>query len=429
MYNLSPCIRLVNGYKSAVIYDSVDKKIYEISKDVGKLIIQNKNVSSKEHFEKLCRREFKNHLFKKDDFKKLVLNIFENKLYVRTCDISSIPEFKFDILPSEKPSRSKIEITGKCNFSCKHCYASGGPNLHQISKVKIISLIEELHLLGVKFVQFTGGEPLLNIHLRDYLSKALSFSMQVKIATNGSLLNDATIKFLMDNNIEIQISLYGITEESYLKIGCSKEQFRTIFKNVEKIASINQDLLSLTHTLNSTSIDETDKLINYMKGLNVEMILGRPYKVGRAASNWAALKTLFANKGYSVPYFVEKTTDNIYEPSFRCTACKVNSIDILYDGSVSICVLIRKNDMTLGNIYDSKLSDIWDSKQRKYLSSIFVDEIPICCSCEYKYLCGGGCMAGAYSLVGMVDEPFPYCRSQESRIRKYYKNIFGIQDF
>ena len=63
------------------------------------------------------------------------------------------------------------------------------------------------------------------------------------------------------------------------------------------------------------------------------------------------------------------------------------------------------------------------------LSSIFVDEIPICCSCEYKYLCGGGCMAGAYSLVGMVDEPFPYCRSQESRIRKYYKNIFGIQDF
>jgi radical SAM protein with 4Fe4S-binding SPASM domain len=285
-------------------------------------------------------------------------------------------------------------------------------------------MIKELYGLGVEHVEFTGGEPLLSADLKDYIKCALSYSMKPRVATNGTLLDDNIIDFFMENNIQIQVSLHGAIRQTIHKGVRKNTQNSRVITNIEKIAKRRPELLFITHTISKDSTNSIRDFIAYVKSLNAGCILGRPFKVGRAVTNWDSIK-VFCRKIADQCFVDDTKHENMH---FRTTPCNVNSLNILYNGDASTCVLLRKKDAILGNVYTSGLSDIWDTSRRKCLSSIRVDDIPICSSCEYKFICGGGCMAGSYSLVGKIGEPFPYCTFQRKKIKSYYKEKYNITD-
>ena len=53
-----------------------------------------------------------------------------------------------------------IELTNRCNLSCKHCYGlfKGNKDLNKSAFLKILSELKELNC---KLINFSGGEPLL----------------------------------------------------------------------------------------------------------------------------------------------------------------------------------------------------------------------------------------------------------------------------
>lgn len=56
-----------------------------------------------------------------------------------------------------------LEITGRCQLECQHCYAESGPSgTHgAMSTVDWLRVLDQAAALGVQTVQFIGGEPTL----------------------------------------------------------------------------------------------------------------------------------------------------------------------------------------------------------------------------------------------------------------------------
>ncbi|PWW64179.1 radical SAM protein [Actinokineospora spheciospongiae] len=79
-----------------------------------------------------------------------------------------------------------LEITGKCQLQCTHCYAESGPGGTDGAMVPADwkSVIDQAAGLGVEMVQFIGGEPTLHRSLPDLVDRAVGLGLRVEVFSN-----------------------------------------------------------------------------------------------------------------------------------------------------------------------------------------------------------------------------------------------------
>lgn len=79
-----------------------------------------------------------------------------------------------------------LEVTGKCQLSCVHCYAESGPSgtRGKMGTADWLRVIDEGIALGVRAVQFIGGEPTLHPDLTTLVLHAVDRGLQVEIFSN-----------------------------------------------------------------------------------------------------------------------------------------------------------------------------------------------------------------------------------------------------
>ncbi len=79
-----------------------------------------------------------------------------------------------------------LEITGKCQLACEHCYADSGPagNHGSMTRADWMRVIDEAAELGIEMVQFIGGEPTLHPEFDMLVRYALSCGLEVEVYTN-----------------------------------------------------------------------------------------------------------------------------------------------------------------------------------------------------------------------------------------------------
>ncbi len=79
-----------------------------------------------------------------------------------------------------------LEITGRCQLSCTHCYADSGPSgTHgTMTGADWRRTIDQAAALGVVMVQFIGGEPTLYPELPELVAHALAVGVQVEVYSN-----------------------------------------------------------------------------------------------------------------------------------------------------------------------------------------------------------------------------------------------------
>lgn len=83
----------------------------------------------------------------------------------------------------KKPILCNYYLTYRCNASCSFCDIWEKPSPY-VSKENLISNLKELKKLGVKIIDFTGGEPLLHKELDTFLVEAKSMGFITTITTN-----------------------------------------------------------------------------------------------------------------------------------------------------------------------------------------------------------------------------------------------------
>ena len=107
------------------------------------------------------------------------------------------------------------EITRACNLRCPHCYSTATPGAARgLSTARCLVLVDELSALGTEVTGFTGGEPLLRVHLETISRRARRRGIASSITTNGQLLDARRAASLKRAGVEtVQISVDGSTPE------------------------------------------------------------------------------------------------------------------------------------------------------------------------------------------------------------------------
>jgi Molybdenum cofactor biosynthesis enzyme len=170
-----------------------------------------------------------------------------------------------------------INITDKCNFSCKYCPPYG----ENLSKGEIEYDIQSLyyvinimHKKGGKVLRFTGGEPLLE---RERLYKLLEYSNgyfeRTIINTNGyylsECLNDLQ-KYI--GKIVIKVSLDSLDDEEFHNISNTCYSISKIIDAIDRAIQIGHNI-ELNTVLTTQSIKSIKKIISFCKNRKINLKL------------------------------------------------------------------------------------------------------------------------------------------------------------
>ncbi len=182
-----------------------------------------------------------------------------------------------------------LNVTEDCNMRCKYCKASGAYFYERRYSSKYMpSHIAER---AVNFflnhssksqhaaISFFGGEPLLNFnvvqHAVEYATSKISQERKIhfSITTNGTLLSDKIINFLMQHNFHLYISLDGPKDihnrNRIFKNG--KGSFDKIMQNLQKIKRISSEHFHSKVGINVTLTPpwEMDKIKSFFEDFGI----------------------------------------------------------------------------------------------------------------------------------------------------------------
>lgn len=104
-----------------------------------------------------------------------------------------------------------LELLGRCNERCVHCYADSGPRVSTaLDEATCRSILRDARDLGFARVQLTGGDPLLCAFLPDLVALAAQLGFeQREIYTNGLALGDKLLDALAPSRPSFALSFYA----------------------------------------------------------------------------------------------------------------------------------------------------------------------------------------------------------------------------
>ena len=257
-------------------------------------------------------------------------------------------------------NRIYIEITNICNLNCDFCPHTG--------RIKKSMTLDEFENVILKIKDYTKhiylhvkGEPLMHNDLDGIIKIANKYNLNVNITTNARLLSNK-IDIINNNKVrQINISLHS-------------------FNNLDEI----KELLKVLENINDSYISL--RLWNNKDNKEILDILESHYNK----------KIEFTGKRFTLTDKVYLDKDILFEwPDIKrevitthgtCKGAK-SQIAILVDGTVVPCCLDNDGVINLGNIFDTSLSEILNSKRYKDIVDGFnnnklVEEL--CQKCGYR---------------------------------------------
>ncbi len=132
-------------------------------------------------------------------------------------------------------------LTYRCNAYCEFCHFGFHENFKDTPYAKLEDFktnVKQLAKLGVKFIDLTGGEPLLHKEIDVMAAYAKSLKMQTSITTNG-LLYPKFAERLAGNINLLHFSLDSPDEEEHNKIR-KVNCYNTVLKSIDIAKSLGE---------------------------------------------------------------------------------------------------------------------------------------------------------------------------------------------
>jgi len=181
-----------------------------------------------------------------------------------------------------KPVLLVIDPTLKCNLKCKHCKVWFNHNTafpkfwkeiknRSLNRDKLIRLADEAYSLGISYISFSGGEPLLVEGVEDAGGYARKKGIFVNLNTNGTLLSGNRAELIVNSFDQIRVSLNGL-EETHDRLCGVKGTFRKVDNNLYRIQGLKRSAkIGLNFLLDQTNEHELEAFIDYF-GNRVDFI-------------------------------------------------------------------------------------------------------------------------------------------------------------
>ena len=257
-----------------------------------------------------------------------------------------------------------LEITGRCQLECVHCYAdSGTSGTHgSMGYDDWISVIDQAAALGTQLVQFIGGEPTLHPGLIPLTAHALARGVEVEIYSNLVRVSDAMWETFAQTGVRLATSYYSDDPSQHLAITRRNTLARTRANIAAAVRCGIPVRVGIIELGDRQRVEQAKTELATLGVTNVDVdrmrLLGRPARTACDASE-------------------------------LCGQCGDGIAAVLPDGSVSPCPLGRW--LTAGNVLDTPLPSMVEGLQ--HISETMIKPATVTAwPCEPN--CNPGCNPG-----------------------------------
>ncbi len=324
-----------------------------------------------------------------------------------------------------------VQTTNECNLRCSYCYintlgqkVSLTPAIFNTFCDSLISTAEHRNLKLIR-LRLAGGEPILKFslwkhvipHLRSRL-QTLGCKLKVSVLTNGLIVNDDIIDFLINNQIGVFVSIDGIDSfqnaTRHFKDGSGS--FNIVSDNIVKLMShgINPSLMTVVSNENMDGlVSFTSFVIDARLHARYSFVTGENLNIPRLIKVLSRCYDLFdsaIDNGFQFTKLHQLCDLKFDEPWSQTCSSGLNGGALYTNGDLYFCQRQFGVEKPLGSILEN--DDILTILRRKtYFGDTSVD----CKSCKYQYICTSGCP------LERIDGKDPHCEVYKAVIPIIYR--------
>lgn len=238
----------------------------------------------------------------------------------------------------------ELELTGKCQLACIMCYADSGPaGTHGTMTVRDWErLIDDAAAMGVRTVQFIGGEPTLYPELARLVRCAVTAGLGVEVFTNLVRVTPALWAVFALPGVSLATSYHGDTAAGHEAVtrrrGSHARTRANITEAVRRGIPVRAGIIGSPGSLDAEAA-RADLAAAGVSSIGADRMRG----VGRAAVGVVTAREL-------------------------CGQCGHGRAAVSPDGDVWPCVIGRF--LTAGNVKDQPLADIVGSPRMAEIMAV-----------------------------------------------------------
>lgn len=337
-----------------------------------------------------------------------------------------------------------LELTARCNNNCRHCYINLPVNdsiaaEQELSMEELVPIVEEAVNRGALWCLITGGEPLLRTDFEAIYHMLKRKGLLVSIFTNATMINQRHIElFLRYPPFDIEISLYGATQETYEKVTGLKGSYNAMMRGIALLEE-NKIPYRLKAMALKSNIHEMDIIADFCKTHTKDYFRFDPQLHLRVDNNEVrnqlikqerlspaevvSLESSQEDIQKAVQSSCKKISDISLQktegeqPLFYCGAGK-NDFVIGYNGKLRLCLSLFAEG-TCYDIRKGSFKDFWEGfvPVVRSMRSKRAEYIDKCAVCPLVNLCLW-CPAHAHLETGRPDTSVDlFCELANARYR------------
>lgn len=318
-------------------------------------------------------------------------------------------------LGSRVPLAGSFEITFKCNLRCVHCYIPDFSGAGEMTTAEIKRILSEAADEGCLWMLLTGGEILSRSDFPDIYLHAKRLGLLITLYTNGTLVDARTVDLWAEYPpFGIEITLYGLSDETYLRTTGFPGRFARVRRAIDLIVS-----RGLMLTLKAVAMEPLSGEIDRMEAFCAS--IGVPFRYDpiiharldgslaptRARSSPEAVVAYDAGDPKRLAEWLRyyRQIVQAMKPTPYLLSCGagLNSFHVDPKGTLLSCEALPLNgyDLRRGAFRDGWYGLVGELRRRR------ADAVNVCASCELRGMCDR-CPATATLETGSPDGWVPY---------------------
>jgi radical SAM protein with 4Fe4S-binding SPASM domain len=329
-------------------------------------------------------------------------------------------EERVDYFEKGRIYTAEIKLTPKCSFGCAYCYASSTPACDaQISKEKIMEIIDDCVETDVRQVNWGGGEPLERKDWYEIMCYAKDCGLENLLMTNGMLLSEDSIAKKVNSVVEMAfVHLDTLDKEVWTALHSTNPELHQ--RQVDGLHNLlaqgfSPDDLALSMTLAKPIFNNDDykKTLDWAyDDIGTAAIL-YPYRNFGFAGQTMDYNPTYEEMADAYKYRNDK--DGIpsgpgFGSKFYCgTKCYIQS-----GGEVMGCSMVYST--YVGNVNKKRFRQIYSENSEKLTYQKLHTPKKIkghCSKCENNTFCWG-CRAASELIAGDYEKSDPICWMSKS---------------
>ncbi|MFM9368048.1 radical SAM protein [Streptomyces sp. Da 82-17] len=258
------------------------------------------------------------------------------------------------------PTFLELEITGRCQLACTHCYAESGPTKGHGSMTgdDWRRVLDEAAAIGVQRVQFIGGEPSMHPEFTDLVRHALDVGLAVQVYSNLYRVTAAQWELYEHQRVSLATSYYSDVPADHDRVTGRTGSHEATRANI--VEAVRRGIPVKVGVIKTREDQRAEQAVTELESIGVDQVsMDHARGVGNAAK-----------------------TAGLPSTSELCGRCAKGIAAVLPDGVIAPCVMGRF--LPAGQVRSTGLEDVFTSERWQELAASIPQRGPTACAPDCK---------------------------------------------